>query len=66
MKKHPFFTVIVILMICGLVVGISATDLWTYIIDFCKVGIELFVNWLSEMIIALRDAFKEATTNAAI
>ena len=60
MKKHPILTILTILLVCGLLIGISATDLWNYIIEFCKVGINLFVAWLNEMVIALRDAFNTA------
>ena len=60
MKKHPILVIVTILIICGLVLGITATDLWDYIIDFCSIGIHLFVKWLNEMVIALRDAFNSA------
>lgn len=63
MKKHPILIIVIILIICGLVVGVSATDLWNYVIDFCSVAIHWFVAWLNEMIITLRDAFNEAITS---
>lgn len=56
MGKHPWLFAIIVLVLAGLIIGISATDMWQYIIDFCKVGIDLFVQWLNEIIRALRDS----------
>lgn len=67
MKKHPILLCVVILVAVGLVLGLSATDVWNYVIELCSVVIHWFVAWLNEIIIALRDAFNEATaTNTAI
>lgn len=61
MKKHPWLCFFAILLVAGLVVGLSAADLWQYIIDFTKIGIDLVVNWLKEVIVALRDSFTGIT-----
>ena len=44
MGKHPWLFAIIVLVLAGLIIGVSATDMWQYIIDFCKVGIDLFVH----------------------
>lgn len=62
MGKHPWICLIVILIIVGLLIGISAADLWQYIIDFIKIGIDLFVKWLDEIIKALRDSISSVTS----
>lgn len=61
MGKHPWLFAIIVLVLAGLIIGISATDMWQYIIDFCKVGIDLFVQWLNEIIRALRDSITSVT-----
>ena len=61
MKKHPWLCFFAILLVAGLVVGLSAADLWQYIIDFTKIGIDLFVDWLKEVVVALRDSFAGVT-----
>lgn len=62
MKKHPWLCFFAILLVAGLVVGLSAADLWQYIIDFTKIGIDLVVSWLKEVVVALRDAFTGVTS----
>ena len=61
MGKHPWLFAIIVLVLAGLIIGISATDMWQYIIDFSKVGIDLFVQWLNEIIRALRDSITSVT-----
>ena len=61
MKKHPWLCFFAILLVAGLVVGLSAADLWQYIIDFTKIGIDLVVSWLKEVVVALRDSFAGVT-----
>ena len=61
MGKHPWLFAIIVLVLAGLIIGISATDMWQYIIDFCKVGIDLFVKWLNEIIRALRNSITSVT-----
>lgn len=61
MGKHPWLFAIIVLVLAGLIIGISATDMWQYIIDFCKVGIDLFVQWLNEIIRASRDSITSVT-----
>ena len=61
MGKHPWLFAIIVLVLAGLIIGISATDMWQYIIDFCKVGIYLFVQWLNEIIRALRNSITSVT-----
>lgn len=61
MKKHPWLCFFAILLVAGLVVGLSAADLWQYIIDFTKIGIDLVVSWLKEVVVALRDSFTGVT-----
>lgn len=61
MKKHPWLCFFAILLVAGLVVGLSAADLWQYIIDFTKIGIDLVVSWLKEVVVALRDSFTGIT-----
>ena len=61
MKKHPWLCFFAILLVAGLVVGLSAADLWQYIIDFTKIGIDLVVDWLKEVVVALRDSFAGVT-----
>lgn len=61
MGKHPWLFAIIVLVLAGLIIGISATDMWQYIIDFCKVGIDLFVQWLNEIIRALRNSITSVT-----
>lgn len=64
MKKHPWACFTVILIVTGLVIGLSAADLWQYIIDFMRIGIDLFVTWIDEVIRALRDSITSVTNNA--
>lgn len=61
MGKHPWLFAIIVLVLAGLIIGISATDMWQYIIDFCKVGIDLFVKWLNEIIRALHNSITSVT-----
>lgn len=61
MKKHPWFCFFAILLVAGLVVGLTATDLWQYIVDFMKIGVDLLVKWLDEVIRALRDSITSVT-----
>ena len=61
MGKHPWLFAIIVLVLAGLIIGISATDIWQYIIDFCKVGIDLFVQWLNDIIRAWRDSITSVT-----
>lgn len=56
MKRHPVLCVILILIVVALLLGITAGDLWQYLIDFCKWGVALFINWISEMIQAIKDS----------
>lgn len=56
MKKHPWLCFVIIMLVVGLVVGISATDLWQYIVDFMKIGVDLLIKWLNEVINAIRDS----------
>ena len=44
-----------------LVVGLTAADLWSYIIDFMKIGVDLLINWLNEVVKALRDSITSVT-----
>lgn len=61
MKKHPWLCFLAILLVAGLVIGISAADLWQYIIDFMKIGVDLIVKWIDELIRALRDSITSVT-----
>lgn len=61
MKKHPWLCFFAILIVAGLVIGITAGDLWQYIIDFIRIGIDLFVKWMDEVIRALRDSITSVT-----
>jgi len=61
MSKHPWLIFFTVLIAVGLIVGISVGDLWQYIIDFTKMGIDLFVNWINEVITALRDSISDVT-----
>ncbi|MGN0006363.1 MAG: hypothetical protein ACI37Z_10415 [Candidatus Gastranaerophilaceae bacterium] len=65
MKKHPWLCFFAILLVAGLVVGLSAADLWQYIIDFTKIGIDLVVSWLKEVVVALRDSFTGVTSGTS-
>lgn len=49
------------MLVVGLVVGISATDLWQYIVDFMKIGVDLLIKWLNEVINAIRDSLTSVT-----
>lgn len=60
MKKHPFLLILLVLVVVGLVLGISAGDLWSYIIDFLKEGISLFIAWMDQIITAIRDSLNTA------
>lgn len=62
MGKHPWLCAVIVLIIVGLVLGLTAADLWDYIIDFMKQGIDLFVKWLDEVIKALRDSISSVTS----
>lgn len=61
MKKHPWLCFFIIMLVVGLVVGISATDLWQYIVDFMKIGVDLLIKWLNEVINAIRDSLTSVT-----
>lgn len=61
MRKHPWLCFFAILLVVGLVVGLSAADLWKYIIDFMKIGVDLLVKWLDEVVRALRDSITSVT-----
>lgn len=61
MKKHPFILIVAILVIVGLVLGLSATDVWEYFIEICRTGIQIFMAWLNEIILALRDSLASMT-----
>lgn len=61
MKKHPWLCFFAILIVAGLVVGLTAADLWSYIIDFMKIGVDLLINWLNEVVKALRDSITSVT-----
>lgn len=66
MKKHPWLCFVIIMLVVGLVVGISATDLWQYIVDFMKIGVDLLIKWLNEVINAIRDSLTSVTgTNSS-
>lgn len=60
MNKHPFLVILAVLLIVGLVLGISAGDLWTYIVDFIKEGIRLFIAWMDEIIRTIRESLNTA------
>ncbi len=60
MRRHPVITTIVILMLVALLLGITAGDAWHYIIDFCKTGVTLFIDWMDEMIRAIKESLLSA------
>lgn len=49
------------MLVVGLVVGIRATDLWQYIVDFMKIGVDLLIKWLNEVVNAIRDSLTSVT-----
>ena len=49
------------MLVVGIVVGISATDLWQYIVDFMKIGVDLLIKWLNEVVKAIRDSLVSVT-----
>lgn len=61
MKKHPWLCFVIIMLVVGIVVGISATDLWQYIVDFMKIGVDLLIKWLNEVVKAIRDSLVSVT-----
>lgn len=61
MKSNPWLIILLIVVIAALILGFTVGDIWQYIIDFIKQGIDFVVHYLNELIVALRDSLASVT-----
>ena len=56
MRNHSGLFILFILILIAIIIGISAADLWSYILDFTKIVFKYLCEWVQTVIYALRDA----------
>ena len=56
MRNHSGLFLVFILILIALIMGISAADLWGYILDFTKIAFKYICEWIQTAIYAIRDA----------
>lgn len=56
MRNHSGIFILFILILIAIIMGISAADLWSYILDFTKIVFKYLCEWVQTVIYALRDA----------
>ena len=73
MRNHSGLFILFILILIAIIMGISAADLWSYILDFTKIVFKYLCEWIQTVIYALRDALtsglkanKSTATNQAV
>lgn len=56
MRRHSGLFFLFILILIAIILGISASDLWSYIIDFTKVAFAYVCEWIQTVIYTIRDS----------
>lgn len=56
MRRHSGLFILLILILIAIILGITASDLWDYILNFTKIAFNYACEWLKTVIYTIRDS----------
>ena len=61
--RKALWIILAIAIVVAVILGISATDLWDYIIDLTRIAFKFLTNWIINVVEAVKEALLEAVSD---